>query len=77
MNNPENLGRIFDEGAVLKHKDSEWLVDFWSRKNVAGILLMPLTRHQIVHINDAIRIKGKCRSLLQRWAQNENYLEWK
>jgi hypothetical protein len=63
MNNPQNLGRIFDEGAVLKHPDSEWLVDFWGRKNVAGILLMPITRHQMVHINDSIRLKGKCQSL--------------
>ncbi len=63
MNNPQNLGRILDEGAVLKHKDSQWLIDFWGRKNVAGILLMPVTRHQMIHINDSIRLKGKCRSL--------------
>jgi hypothetical protein len=62
MNRPENLQRIFNEGAVLEHKDSKWLVDFWGRKNVAGILLMPITRHQMVHINDSIRLKGKCQS---------------
>ncbi|MCR4422608.1 MAG: DinB family protein [Exilispira sp.] len=63
MNNPQLLQRIFDEGAVLEHKDSRWLVDFWGRKNVAGILLMPITRHQMVHINDSIRLKKKCQSL--------------
>jgi hypothetical protein len=63
MNNPQNLQRIFDEGAVLEHEDSKWLVDFWSRKNVAGILLMPITRHQMVHINDSFRLKGKYQSL--------------
>ncbi len=63
MNNPQNLARILEEGAVLEHPDSKWLVDFWGRKNVAGILLMPVTRHQMVHIHDSIRLKGKCRAL--------------
>jgi hypothetical protein len=62
MNNAENLQRIFDEGAVLEHDASKWLVDFWGRKNGAGILLMPITRHQMVHLNDAIHLKAKCQS---------------
>ncbi len=62
LNDAQNLQRIFDEGAVLKHEDSKWLVDFWGRKNVAGILLMPITRHQMVHINDSIRLKEKYQS---------------
>jgi hypothetical protein len=57
-----NLQRIFDEGAVLPVEGSSWLVDFWGRKNVAGILLMPVTRHQMVHINDALLLKAKCQS---------------
>jgi hypothetical protein len=66
MNNPYNLQRILDEGAVLKHQDSKWLIDFWGWKNVAGILRMPITRHQMVHINDSIRLKRKCQSLHSR-----------
>lgn len=62
MNNAENLQRIFDEGAVLENDASKWLVDFWGRKNGAGILLMPITRHQMVHLNDAIHLKVKCQS---------------
>lgn len=62
MNNTQDLQRIYDEGAVLEHEDSKWLVDFWGRKNVAGILLMPITRHQMVHINDSICLKRKCQS---------------
>jgi hypothetical protein len=57
-----NLQRIFDEGAVLPVEGSSWLVDFWGRKNVAGILLMPVTRHQMVHINDSLLLKIKCQS---------------
>lgn len=55
------LQRIFDEGGVLKVEGSKWLVDFWSKKTIAGILLMPITRHQIVHINDSLKLIEKCK----------------
>jgi hypothetical protein len=55
----ERIKRVLDEGGVTNHKDSIWLLDFWGRKNVAGILQMPITRHQIVHINDSLKIKEK------------------
>ena len=48
--------RILKENAVENHKDSIWLIDFWGRKNVAGILLMPVTRHHLLHINASIRL---------------------
>jgi hypothetical protein len=43
--NPKNDQRILAEGGVTEHKDSVWLLDFWGKKTVAGILLMPITRH--------------------------------
>ncbi|WP_139905747.1 DinB family protein [Clostridium thermarum] len=63
---PVRLQRILDEGAVLEAEESRWLIDFWGRKNVAGILLMPVTRHHIVHLNEAMRLKGKCRKLMDK-----------
>ena len=60
------LQRILDEGGVLNVEGANWLIDFWGRKNVAGILLMPVTRHHIVHINESIRLKEKCRKLAER-----------
>lgn len=57
----EQLERIMNEGCLLEHPDSIWLLDFWGKKNVAGILLMPITRHQVVHINDSIKLKRKCK----------------
>lgn len=60
---PARLQRILDERAVLNVDSAHWLIDFWGRKNVAGILLMPLTRHQKVHINESMRLKKKCQSL--------------
>jgi hypothetical protein len=32
-------------------------VDYWSRRTVAGLLLMPPTRHCFLHLNEALRIK--------------------
>jgi len=55
----ESIDRILAEGGVTEHKDSVWLLDFWKRKNIAGILLMPITRHQIVHLNDAMKLKKR------------------
>lgn len=53
------LKRILDEGAVLDVEASNWLIDFWGKKNVAGILLMPGTRHHVVHLNESFRAKKK------------------
>lgn len=54
------IQRILREGGVTDQENSIWLLDFWGKKNVAGILQMPTTRHQIVHINDSLKIKERC-----------------
>jgi hypothetical protein len=53
------LKRILDEGGVLNAEGSRWLIDFWGRKTVAGLLSMPVTRHQVVHLNDSLKIKER------------------
>lgn len=53
------IARVLDEGGVIEHKDSIWLLDFWGKKTVAGILLMPITRHQIMHLNNCLQMKEK------------------
>lgn len=57
----EGLKQIALCGGVTDQPDSVWLLDFWGRKNVAGIFLMPITRHQIVHLNDCRRLKQACK----------------
>jgi len=57
----ESIERVLAEGGVTEHKDSVWLLDFWGKKNVAGLLLMPITRHQIGHLNDSMKLKMKRR----------------
>ncbi|MDL2273513.1 DinB family protein [Oscillospiraceae bacterium OttesenSCG-928-G22] len=55
----EQANRILSEGGLTEHPDSIWLMDFWGKKTVAGILLLPLTRHQAGHLNDCLSIKKK------------------
>ncbi|MBP7175819.1 MAG: DinB family protein [Thermoclostridium sp.] len=57
----ERLNRILEEGGVLEAEGSKWLLDFWGKKNIAGLIMMPVTRHQVVHLNDSFKLKKKCR----------------
>jgi hypothetical protein len=53
----ERLQRLLDEGAVLP--EAAGLLEYWGGLTVAGLLLMPPTRHGLVHINEALKIKKK------------------
>ena len=55
---PTRLQRVREEGAVLASE--QWLLDYWGGLTIAGLLLMPPTRHSLVHLNEALRIKQKC-----------------
>lgn len=54
---PSRLERVSIEGAVVD-KASE-IIDYWSKRTVAGLLLMPATRHSFLHLNEAQRVKDK------------------
>ena len=53
------LDKIKDNGGVINDKNSIWLLDFWGKKNILGIIMMPVTRHQTIHLNDCFNIKEK------------------
>lgn len=54
----QGLDRILSEGGITQQEDSIWLLDFWGKKDVAGLLLMPPTRHVIMHLNDCCKWKS-------------------
>ncbi len=56
---PGGLQRIRDQGDVLAAADE--IVVYWSKRTKAGLLLMPATRHNFLHLNEATRIRQKCR----------------
>jgi hypothetical protein len=55
----EGIVRIAEVGGVAQHPEAIWLLDFWGKKTVAGILQMPITRHQIVHLNASGKLKQR------------------
>jgi hypothetical protein len=55
----EQLEKIKQNGGVTDDPKSIWLLDFWGKKNVLGLIMMPITRHQVVHLNDSFKIKQK------------------
>ena len=58
----DDLDRILNEGGVTRQEESFWLLDFWRKKDVAGLLLMPPTRHVMLHLNDCFRWKEEIRT---------------
>jgi hypothetical protein len=56
---PTRLGRVLDERAVAEA--ARGLIDYWGKRDIAGLLLMPPTRHNFIHLNEAQRVKRKSR----------------
>ena len=54
---PAGLEQLLAEGAV--NEGSRWLLDYWGGLTLGGLLLMPPTRHCLVHINEALVVKKR------------------
>ncbi len=55
----EGIEKIRVNGGVSSNEKAIWLLDFWGRKNMMGLITMPITRHQMVHLNDCFNIKAR------------------
>ena len=51
----ECLDRIMSEGALLQ--EAEVINEYWSRRKIFQLLLMPPTRHLMTHLNEAYAIR--------------------
>ncbi|WP_213590787.1 DinB family protein [Paenibacillus sp. FSL W8-0186] len=56
--------RLFDENAILQEASD--IADYWSKKTVAGLVLMPATRHNFLHLNKCARIKDKLQKKMKK-----------
>lgn len=56
---PARIENVLREGAVTP--EAMEIINYWSKKTIAGLLLMPPTRHCILHLNEGMRIKAKIR----------------
>jgi hypothetical protein len=54
---PGRLLKVKGEGGVIHA--AEEVITYWSRRTIAGLLLMPPTRHNFLHLNEAARVKAK------------------
>lgn len=50
---PAQLQRMLDEKYVIE----PGIVEYWSRRTFTGLLLMPPTRHNFIHLNEALHLK--------------------
>lgn len=54
---PQRLQTVWDQAAVVIEASA--IVEYWSKRTIAGLLLMPATRHALVHLNEAYRLKRR------------------
>lgn len=54
---PSRIQSVLDEGAVVEAARD--LTEYWGRRDIAGLLLMPASRHMLVHLNECLKIKRK------------------
>ena len=54
------LQQVMAQGALVEAASG--IADYWGKRTIAGLLLMPPTRHNFIHLNEALRIKQKCKS---------------
>jgi len=54
---PIRVQQVMEEGVVVE--EARAIANYWSRRDIAGLLLMPATRHNLVHLNEALRLKRK------------------
>ena len=46
-------------GVVSEEENAVWLIDYWCKKDVRGLVQMPFSRHWIMHVEACRRIKSK------------------
>jgi hypothetical protein len=57
---PGRLQQVWAEGALVEA--ARGIADYWGKRTKAGLLLMPATRHNIVHLNEALLLKRRTSS---------------
>ncbi|WP_044478945.1 DinB family protein [Paenibacillus antibioticophila] len=62
--NKVDAGRIdnLKEQNAVK-REASWLLEYWGNKTIAGLILMPATRHIFLHLNKSIRIKKRIQKI--------------
>ncbi len=54
---PTRIDQVLANGAVIEAASG--ITDYWRKRTIAGLLLMPPTRHNLVHLNEIEKLKQK------------------
>lgn len=52
---PARIQTLADQGDVTAN--ANWLLEYWGGRSIGGLMLMPATRHPLVHLDEAMRVK--------------------
>ncbi|MCL2254779.1 MAG: phage head-tail adapter protein [Lachnospiraceae bacterium] len=55
----ERKAEVIKSNSVSTDENAFWLIDYWCEKTYAGLMLMPFSRHQMMHIDACLRIIDK------------------
>ena len=55
----ERKEKLQSLSVVSNDENAVWLIDYWCKKDVRGLIQMPFSRHWIMHIEACQRIKNK------------------
>ena len=55
----ERKTKVIKSNTVSTDESAFWLVDYWCNKTYAGLMLMPFSRHIMLHLDGCLRIIGK------------------
>ncbi|MCM3173396.1 DinB family protein [Paenibacillus sp. MER 99-2] len=58
------IKKLFDEKAILQ--EASGIAEYWSKKTIAGLVLMPATRHNFLHLNKCVRIKDQLKKEMKQ-----------
>jgi len=53
----QRLEQIRADDAI--REGAEGILEYWRKRTIAGLLLMPASRHILVHLNEALNLKRK------------------
>ena len=55
----EKRKQLENLNVVSNDENAYWLIDYWCKKDVKGLIQMPLSRHWIMHIEACLKIRDK------------------
>lgn len=51
------LQKVLDDGEIVPAASD--IVEYWSKRTITGLLMMPFTRHNFLHLNEIARIRKR------------------